>query len=146
MHDCDSSNLFKIVAILICYHNCEYMNCLLTCVADAARAHVFVQRLEIACGTVETGRGVAGILDRDFAEAGGKTDRAWTCERWCATPDALAYSAWAAVLAARSRITWVQMLTVFSHVFRCAAETELKVSRLKNRYFPSFPPRYCKSI
>lgn len=69
------------------------MNYLLTCVSDAARAHILVQGLQIACGTVEAGRGVASVLDGDFAQAGGKTDGTGTRERWCATPDALSYPA-----------------------------------------------------
>lgn len=70
-----SVNLFETVTISIPDRKYKNMNSLLTCISDAARAHIFVQRFEIACSTVEAGRGVAGVLDRDFAQAGGKTDR-----------------------------------------------------------------------
>lgn len=76
------------------------LNHLLTCVAGAARADVLVQRLEIACRSIETGRGVAGIVDGNFAEAGGESYGAGARERRCTTPDALAHPAGAAVLAA----------------------------------------------
>lgn len=76
------------------------MNHLLTCVAGAARADVLVQRLEIACRSVEAGRGVAGVVDGNLAEAGGEAYGAGARERRCATPGALAHPAGAAVLAA----------------------------------------------
>lgn len=95
-----------------------------TCVPGAARAHVLVQRLEITRGTVEAGRGVAGVLDRDLAQAGGESHGARTLEGRGAAPDALAHPARAAVLATRSSVARVQMLAVLPHVFRRAAATE----------------------
>lgn len=86
-----------------------------------------MQRLEIARGAVEAGRGVAGIFDRNFAQAGGKAHGTGTREGWCATPDALAHPARTAVLAARSRVARIQVLTVFPHVFRCATETKFTI-------------------
>jgi len=88
-----------------------------------------VQRFEIACGAVEAGRGVAGIFDRNFTKTGGKAHGTGTREGWCATPDALAHPARTAVLAARSRVARIQVLTIFSHVFRRATETELKLCK-----------------
>lgn len=102
---------------------------MLACKPGAARAHVLAQRLEIACGTVEAGRGVASILDRDFAQTGGKTHGTGARERGSATPNAFTYPARTAVLAARSRVARIQVLTVFPYVFRCAIAMRLAARR-----------------
>jgi len=75
-----------------------------------------VQRPEVARGTVEARRGVAGILDRDLAQAGGESHGTRTREGRSAAPDALAHPARAAVLAPRSRVAGVQVLAVLPHV------------------------------
>lgn len=108
-----------------------------------------MQRLEIACRAVEAGRGIAGVRDRDLAQTCGEAHGAGTRERRSATPDALAHSARAPVLAARSRVTWIQVLAVLSHVFRCAAENKILLrSVLESIFIPGlhFPAIFLSAV
>lgn len=96
---------------------------MLTGVSSGTGANVFTERFQIASGTVQTRRRVARVLDRYLAQARGKSDRTGTGKRRCATPATFLHPARTTVLTAWSRVARVQMLTVFSHVFRRASVT-----------------------
>lgn len=75
-----------------------------------------MERLEYAGTVVEARRGVAGVLDLDFAQARAESNGTVADEARGAAAQALANPARATVLTSRSRQARISVLTKLSHV------------------------------
>lgn len=88
----------------------------LTGVATGAGAGVVVERPQNAATVVQARRGVAGVVDLDFAKTGAESNWTVANESGGAAVQALANPARAPVLASRPRQARISVLTKLSHV------------------------------